>query len=913
MISKKSLLTTYKKGGNSLNPFIKLSIFFIVLGLFVLPVSAFDDSVQRYDIDYTDVWNNNGTGTGSVTVVNMPVLYPTSNTMKFYHIGTGLLDNTGIGVKSINRLDNNYFAFTIRDYIEEAVHGSNAVYIEYTNESGVILGSFNIDTYVSSSHDNNRYEFVKQANAILLYIDGVFIANLGDIIEDSTYFSVRVFSVSDGKYSILCVDDFSTSSIIGMDAEWTQASTYIDTSYGIQSQSSFPTDEYFIKTYRISTGELINTTSLGTGATGNESGFVRWNRSVIFGSNFGLYLSKLYRESDVLASTYFSIFDTTIQGSVDWEEDSYTIADSPAIGYEIPNGDLTTYTYTLKIVDSNQQIKESYTLSSLSGIKGPSIVSYSSGIHYAVLSRIHKITGKIDDFAFDTTTISAEGVTPPSYINWGADQYTIGDTAVYTWSWAEDDLSIWKRERVVIMKDGVVLDRINAGDYGTRYLDADEIGGYSASLISYGLLTYSNPIIYATDNMDVHEPIDSFINVPQESATKTNFTATYLYGSSPINPIINIKELQNDYSYKIIDTKILPPASGGTTYTTNLSISQVGYFVIDLYDNGKGKSLATDTIQTNFVYIPPTDVILSSYIEATESTYGLGSVISGVYGMDDTNFTDYHPKLEVYNYDKDVTSFSFPIAHQLDSFDIPISDDLFYSDGENTHVVNTNFLTGDNCVRLSTYNTDGTLNEIVAYDNFTISATDSEGYSLTLSRYTVEEEDSFTIKAITPTEAVIRVHPLTLMGVSDELITVNATINFPYSIGVSDTYLISLEVNDQTKITQMLKVLPQTTILDPTVDEDDEIVTLGTIEMIITFLSMPAFWGMIIWVGVVGGVAQSNAVNRSSTGYIAFAFGNILAVVGMFAPYTMYILVILWIGAGVFFKLGREAAGSEEY
>ena len=37
MMSKNSPVTTYEKGGNSLNPFIKIFVFFIVLGLFVMP------------------------------------------------------------------------------------------------------------------------------------------------------------------------------------------------------------------------------------------------------------------------------------------------------------------------------------------------------------------------------------------------------------------------------------------------------------------------------------------------------------------------------------------------------------------------------------------------------------------------------------------------------------------------------------------------------------------------------------------------------------------------------------------------------------------------------------------------------------------------------------------------------------
>lgn len=914
MMSKNSPVTSYKKGGNLLNPFIKLSIFLIILGLFVTPVSAFDDSVQRYIVDINEVWNITVTGLGdSDVVVNYPTTYPTAAAIKMCLTGAGVGTVTA---SSINTMESDYVSFTVLGGVGYYGSGYDTK-LRYYNDSQVkILDVSLADVLgigVNTPYPTGRYEFVRSTNDIMLYIDGVYIDNLGSIpiLTDDIYFELYVKYGNAPAINYLLIDDISTTSIIGMSLEWSQANTNIDTSYGIQSQSSFPTDEYTLKVVRPSTSETINTTSLGTGTTGNESGFVRWNRNDIFGSNFGLYQALLYRESNLLDSTTFSIFDTTIQGAVDWQYDLYTIADSPAIQYTVTNGDFSVYSYSLKIVDSNAQLKDSFVISQTTGYKYPNIASYTTGGYFAILSRTHKTTGAIDDFAYDTVIITAEGYTPSSYINFLADQYTLGDTATYNWNWNEDDTSIYHRERIVIEKDGVVLDRINTGDTGIRFLDMDELGSYRISLISYGLLTYSNPITYATDTVNSIERIDSYINVPQEAALKTNFTATYLYGSTPTTPVINIKQLQNDYTYKIIDTKILPSATAGVTYTTDISISSVGSYVIDLYDNGKGESLATDTIFINYVYIPPSDIVLSSYIDTTMTNYSYGGVISGSYAIDDVNYTDYHTKVEVYNVDKDIISFAYEPLHQIDSFDIPISDFDIYSDGDTSYPVDTNFLSGNNRVQLSAYNADGTLNEVIAHKNITISATDEEGYGLTLSKYTVEENEIFAIKAITPVQASIVIHPLTLMGVSDTTILINGTTQMSYALGIEDTYSISLVSSGETKATQIIKVLEGEEIQPPV--DDDVTPTQGTIEMVIMFLSMPAFWGMIIWVGVVGGAAQSNAVNRSSTGYIAFALGNILAVVGMFAPYTMYVLVILWIGAGVFFKLGREAAGSEEY
>lgn len=906
-------ITTYEKGGNSLNPFIKLSIFLmIVLCLFVMPVSAFDDSVQRYTVDFEEVWDlykieahPGGSASDNTDVVNTPVLYPTSNGLYLHQGASGSIGSyTKTWITSYEMITPSYFSFTVRPYAFTYSEGQEygygkGTYFEYINESDVVIfTSDNLGTHFLSYHDNNRWELVTSVNAVLLYVDGVYIANIGTFtgLQTNSYIRIKQQTDRNGEIGI-CYDDFSSSSVIGMNAVWTQADTNIDTSYGIQSQSSFPTDEYTIKVTRPSLSETINTTSLGTGTTGNESGFVRWNRNDIFDSNFGLYQATLYRESDVLANTYFSIFDTTIQGSVDWEKDSYTIDESSAIGYSITNGDLSVYTYTLRVIDSLQQIKESYILNSYSGIKSPNLAGYSTGTYYAVLSRKNKATSKVDDFAFDTVEISAEGVTPSSYINFGLDQYTIGDMASYTFNWADDDTSFWTRERIVIEKDGVILDRINAELSGTRYLDMDKLGRYSISLISYGLLTYGNPVIHASDNVECIESLDSYINVPSTTAIKTNFTAMYLYGSTPISPIINIKVLQNDYTYKVIDTKILPLAVAGTTYTINLSISSlspIGYYVVELYDNGQGKSFATDTIKTTYAYIPPSDVVLSSYVNTTDSIYSLGGIISGSYAIDDTNYTDYYTKLQVYNIDKDIISFSFIPLHQVDNFDIPITNSEldFYSDGVNRYLISTNFLAGQNAVRLASYNDDGSLNEVIIQKNITLSIINDEGYGLTLSKYTVDETEIFAIKVITPVQASIVIHPLTLMGISDTIILINGSTQMSYAIGIADTYTISLVSGGETKITQIIKVFEGEEIIAP-IDEDDIIPDTTFQDNTTNLLNSPYLIGLLIMALFLGIGSTKGIGGMIVTGSMAL---GIVCYMGIF-PWILLVIEVLVVAA----------------
>lgn len=476
-------------------------------------------------------------------------------------------------------------------------------------------------------------------------------------------------------------------------------------------------------------------------------------------------------------------------------------------------------------------------------------------------------------------------------IGWGEDQYIEGDTASYTWVLQN---SAWQnliyKYRVQVLYDGVEIESNKVSQTGTRYVDVDTAGTYTANL-QYSGLIFTNWVGIDTDTVHVIPEVDSVINVPDKSAIKTNFTATYIYGSSVNLPIINIKELQNDFTYKIIDTKILPEVIAGTTYTTNLSISKIGNFVADLYDNGQGKSFATDAIQTNFVYIPPSDVVITSYINTTENIYSLGGIISGDYAIDDSNYTDYHTKLEVYNVDKDVVSFSFIPLHQIDSFDISVSEYDIYTDGANSYPVNTNFLAGQNAVRLASYNTDGALNSIITQKNITLSVTDSEGYGLTLSKYIVEENEIFAIKAISPVQADIVIHPLSILGVSDYTIKINGSSQITHAIGLKDTYLISLVSGGEVKATQIIKVLEGTEIITP---PDGEIIPDTTLQdNTNTLLNSPYLIGLFIMavflaIGATRGIGGMIVTGSMGLGIVCY--------MGIF-PWVLLVIEVLVVAA----------------
>lgn len=509
-------------------------------------------------------------------------------------------------------------------------------------------------------------------------------------------------------------------------------------------------------------------------------------------------------------------------------------------------------------------------------------------------------TGYVGVISIDDIIVSSIPPTAESGINWDLEQYTEGDTASYTWMLEN---SFWQdllyKYQIQILKDGLEIDTVGVSQTGTRYQDVDIAGTYEVKL-QYSGLWPTNWQSIDGDSVNVIPQVDSYINVPQTAPQRTNFTVIYLYGSTPSNGLILMKRLdETTGNYETVEFDLLDSdKQGGVTYTRNMSLHSTGTYKITLVHDEQVDEIY-DVIEITSLYVPPIETVGNSSISSDKSTYAIGETIFAQYAVDYTNYTTYNVNMEIYNIDKDIISYSVQTIDQISyiSQTIPITNEFF---------------SGDHHLRLTSYDNTGTKVAVLANKSITIGLVNDGGFGLSLSKYDVMQLEQFVIKAISPTSANIRVWSVERDVQVGTLMTINGSTYLNYAIPRTGNYEITLSSGGLEITKQYITV--HEGFVDGEVDEEiEDEVTQSTVDMVINFLSMPAFWGMIIWVGVVGGASQSKAVNRSSTGYIAFAFGNILAIVGLFAPYTMYILVILWIGAGVFFKLGKEAAGSEEY
>ncbi len=142
----------------------------------------------------------------------------------------------------------------------------------------------------------------------------------------------------------------------------------------------------------------------------------------------------------------------------------------------------------------------------------------------------------------------------------------------------------------------------------------------------------------------------------------------------------------------------------------------------------------------------------------------------------------------------------------------------------------------------------------------------------------------------------------------------------------SGTYTAQLLITNKTTLEQFTLASDTFTVLNQTYNEstgqlppeeeipDDAGEPEAIYNNIIYFMTLPIFWGLILYVGFIGSIARAG-VSGAAIGLIAFLLLQLFAVVGLFAPYTIYILVVSWVGAGMFFMIGRRmiSGGGGEY
>jgi len=525
---------------------IKLFSVFILLLFSVSYASGFEDSVQRYEVDFEDEWfiyQTAGTqptsadGWTRVQVINTPATYPTAKAIQVIAHGEEW-DAENAYIQSYDYISSSVFSFTMLDtYANYYTGGSPSVIydkgynsISYIDDVGTVMS-------MSFPDLEGRYELISDSGFVSLYINGAYIKNAA-LSRDSP---VQIKFLANAPYgngyyykaheANMVMDDFSTSSIVGMNEEWTQANTYIDTSYGIQSYASFPSSTYTMTSSRVGSGTTTNTTTLTS-----QADFVRWNRTEIYGNDWGLYHVQLFRDSTKLAETTFTYFDSTISGSVAYDQDSYSQGGTANIAYTISAADFASYTYYLKTMDVYANVQDSYTLTAASGTQSPALADYDSGVYYAILSRTNKGTGVNEEFAYDYASVTetvyivgnvTEAVSGTTMHNVSI-QYLQGSTYYNTTSAIDgsynvSDLSV--SVSTAITANATYINDTNFGN-NSYNLSTFSFTPLAAEIYNIDLILFD--VNHTYDNVSAYGLITDYIyNQPIESVTVNIYNDTW--------------------------------------------------------------------------------------------------------------------------------------------------------------------------------------------------------------------------------------------------------------------------------------------------------------------------------------------------------------------------------------------------
>ena len=503
---------------------------FGVLVFLLIGVSCaygFEDTVQRYQTGVlTDVWDvyTYGTG-GSASIINYPTAYPTSNSIKLV-ANVGSPSNNGVIITSKETMSLDYLSFVNRF---KSGHQQTFLHIMYYDTDGFLL----LDTgAILTGASGDYYEFSRVGTTIYRTINGAGSTAIGAVADSVGYIAIKAHcTYGPPPNNVFYIDDISTSSIIGINEQWTQSSTYVDTSYGIQSYASFPSSTYTMTSSRVGSGTTKNTTTLT-----NQADFVRWNRTAIYGNDWGLYHVQLFRDSTKLAETTFTYFDSTISGSVAFDQDSYSQGQTANIDYTISSADFATYTYYLKLMNVYGTVQDTYTLTAASGTESPILTDYDSGIYYAILSRTNKASGVNEEFAYDYASVTetvyingnvTEAVSGTNMQNVSI-QYLQGSTYYNTTSAADgsynvSDLSV--SVSTAITANATYVNDTNFGN-NSYNLSTFSFTPLAAEIYNVDLILFD--VNHTYDNVSAYGLITDYIyNQPIESATVSIYNDTW--------------------------------------------------------------------------------------------------------------------------------------------------------------------------------------------------------------------------------------------------------------------------------------------------------------------------------------------------------------------------------------------------
>lgn len=305
----------------------KVCLTLLAIMVFAGVVSAFEDSVERYPTGaYTDYWtaaySTSDTiryGSWSVSAIADPTGIDTS-TLKLYATSS---PKASAGYQYVSvRTNGGDYCFD-QNYITFRLVSSYYGGIAQTTTDGLNMRLYEAGTatqlisiHLDTTPAGTRYELIKTGSYYDLYGDGVFITSVvnsapgydGDV-DLYLQLVVRAYQPVSSEITIsgyAYFDDISDSSVIGIPEIVTDSTANLSFTYGAQLMRNNPLSEYNIDLYSLTNPDnagKLRTWNI-TGAT-NDWAYITDSRSTLMGSNYGLYLLEMTKDSVAIYDVYF--------------------------------------------------------------------------------------------------------------------------------------------------------------------------------------------------------------------------------------------------------------------------------------------------------------------------------------------------------------------------------------------------------------------------------------------------------------------------------------------------------------------------------------------------------------------------------------------------------------------------------
>jgi len=302
----------------------------LLVSPYVSTVSAFEDSVERYDTGYTDLYTPLEYTEGSVGPKSYsfaPVQDPrglTWNTalklsMSSAKYGGYPFSHTCL-IKPNEAVSPSYYSFNV---LAESYGGyysdpasTEYLYVRVLGTDGTIVADIAISsTNYAVAAGGSKVEIIQSGSYYNTYVDGVLVASTVAGIpnyEGDVYFCIGgKITTNVGDYSAtsmnLYFDDMSDSSIIGTKKTFSEVDEKITFTWSSKLMRSTeaaqkitlyaitPTTVGNVDEWIIPTDDVASTA---------EFGYFELNRTSTLEENYGLYLLEMTRDDVILADTY---------------------------------------------------------------------------------------------------------------------------------------------------------------------------------------------------------------------------------------------------------------------------------------------------------------------------------------------------------------------------------------------------------------------------------------------------------------------------------------------------------------------------------------------------------------------------------------------------------------------------------